>query len=72
MTGYAYDLIGMAVDDRHNISLPTSLLPSNNTDVNGEIPHSLCYVDDGIGVAPHIPRGQPRLTFLRPTGVSNL
>ena len=49
-----YDLIGMAVDHRHNLSLPTSLLSSNNTDVNGMIPHSLCYVDDGIGVAPHI------------------
>ena len=54
MTGDAYDLIGMAVDHRHNLSLVTSLHSSNNTDVNGMIPHSLGYVDDGIGVAPHI------------------
>ena len=44
MTGYAYDLIGKAVDHRHNLSLPISLLSSNNTDVNGMIPHSTPFV----------------------------
>ena len=47
--GYAYNLIGRAVDHRHNRLLPHIM------DGNGPIPHSVCYVDGGIGVAPHLP-----------------
>ena len=47
--GDSYNLIGRAVDHRHNHLLP------HIVDVDGPITHSVCYVDDGIGVAPHLP-----------------
>ena len=49
LAGDSYNLIGRAVDHRHNQMLP------HIVDEDGPIPHSVCYVDDGIGVAPHIP-----------------
>ena len=49
LAGDAYNLIGQAVDHRHNRLLPHII------DEDGSIPHSVCYVDDGIGVAPHLP-----------------
>ena len=49
LAGDAYNLIGRAVDHRHNLSLP------HIVDEYGPIPHFLCYVDDGIGVALHLP-----------------
>ncbi len=49
LAGDSYNLIDRAVDHRHNQLLP------HITDEHGLIPHSVCYVDDGIGVAPHLP-----------------
>ncbi len=49
LAGDAYNLIGRAVDHRHNQLLPHIF------DEHGLIPHSVCYVDDGIGIAPHLP-----------------
>ena len=53
LAGDSYNLIGRVVDHRHNRLLPQI------TDEDGPIPHSVCYVDDGIGVAISI---CPRLT----------
>jgi hypothetical protein len=49
LVGDAYNLIGQAVDHRHNRKLPHII------DTDAPIPHSVCYVDDGISVAPLIP-----------------
>jgi hypothetical protein len=49
LAGDSYSLIGRVVVHRHNQLLP------HITDKDGPIPHSVCYVDDGIGVAPHLP-----------------
>ena len=49
LAGDVYNLIGRAVDHHHDQLLP------NITDADGLIPHSVCYMHDGIGVAPHLP-----------------
>ena len=49
LAGDAYSLIGREVDHRHNQLLPHIF------DEYGPIPHSICIVDDGIGVAPDLP-----------------
>ena len=58
LTGDSYYLIGIGrvVDHRHNQAL------LHITDEDGLIPHFLCYVDDGIGVAPHLPLLPPSTT----------
>ena len=49
LDGDSYNLIGQVVDHRHNRLFP------HITDVDGPIPYSVCYVDDGIGIAQHLP-----------------